>query len=81
MYLFKQLGEDNGFNVEECAYSDINIIKTLYSSSKNLKDIFYSSIYSGTRSYEMTKQIVLPPLIVKEKMCGLLISRALSLIL
>ncbi|NRX76034.1 phosphohistidine swiveling domain-containing protein [Clostridium beijerinckii] len=65
MYLFKQLGEDNGFNVEECAYSDINIIKTLYSSSKNLKDIFYSSIYSGTRSYEMTKQIVLPPLIVE----------------
>lgn len=64
--LFKQLGEENGFNVEDCAYSDINIIKTLYSSSRNVKNVFYNSIVHGKNSYETTKQIVLPPLIIKE---------------
>ncbi|KOA21027.1 hypothetical protein CLHOM_06150 [Clostridium homopropionicum DSM 5847] len=65
--LFKQLGEENGFSVEDCAYSDINIIKTLYSSSENVKKILYNSIAYGKSSYETTKQIVLPPLIIKEK--------------
>lgn len=66
MTLFKELGEENGFNVEDCAYSNINIIKTLYSSSENVKKVFYDSINYGKTSHETTKKIVLPPLIIKE---------------
>lgn len=64
--LFKQLGEENGFNVQDCAYSDINIIKTLYSSSRNIKNVLHNSIIYGKSHYETTKQIVLPPLIIRE---------------
>lgn len=67
MVLFKQLGEENGFNVEECAYSDINVIKTLYSSSEDVKKLFYNSIVYGKSIHEITKQIVLPPLITRKE--------------
>lgn len=67
MSLFKELGKENGFTVEECSYSDINIIKTLYSSSGNVKDSFKDSIAYGKNIYSITNKIVLPPLIARHE--------------
>ncbi|WMJ81320.1 PEP/pyruvate-binding domain-containing protein [Clostridium sp. MB40-C1] len=67
MSLFKQLGEENGFSVEDCAYADINIIKQLYASSENVKKILKDSILQGKSSYRITKQMILPPLIINEQ--------------
>lgn len=65
MDLFKQLGVANGFSIEDCSYADISIIKELYSSSENVKEVLNKSIQLGKEKYKYTKQISLPPLIIE----------------
>lgn len=65
--LFGELGQNTGgYNVEECSYSEIAIIKNLYSSCELPKKLFESSIWYGKEKYRLTKCITLPPLIVNE---------------
>lgn len=67
MVLFKELGEENGFNVEQCAYADINIIKRLYSSSEDIFNVFQDSIKYGENNHKIAKKIVLPSIIAEKQ--------------
>lgn len=61
--LFKVLGAENGFSVDQCAYADIACIKELYASSAAPREVLGRSIASGVQAYEITQRINLPPLI------------------
>lgn len=62
--LFKDLGLENGFSIEDCSYADIDIIRKLYASSSNVKNMLERSIEDGKHDYAITKQIILPPLLI-----------------
>ncbi len=64
LLLFKQLGIKNNFTIEDCSYANINCIDQLYSSNKDIALTLYKSINEGKKSYEITKQTMLPSLII-----------------
>jgi phosphohistidine swiveling domain-containing protein len=64
LFLFKELSVDNNFSLEDCAFADVETIRTLYASSAGIKDILKASIEEGKSAYNLTKQIILPPLLV-----------------
>ncbi len=66
MKLFKELGADLGFSLDDISYSDISCISMLYSSSENVREVLDSVIKKGKKRYSLTRQIVLPPLITSE---------------
>jgi phosphohistidine swiveling domain-containing protein len=59
-----ELGDENGFSRDELSYMNIGVIKRLYSSSDNKKEVILSSIKSGKLMYEKTLAINFPSLIV-----------------
>ena len=63
--LIKKLGAQYGFSGEDMAFADINTIRGLYNSSKNIGKEISKSIEKGKQYYEITKSLNLPPLIVK----------------
>lgn len=65
MSLFKSMGAEYGYTVEECSFADISCIKELYSSSADVSLGLRKSIDEGKGKYAVTKQIVLPPLITR----------------
>ena len=62
--LFKELGVEYGFSADDCAYADIGIIRELYISTRDPKNLLGQSIESGRRRYNLTKHLILPSLIV-----------------
>jgi glutamine kinase len=62
---FGELGDSVGFSREECAHADIQIIKQLYTSSGDAKEVLSRSIREGRELHAATQCIVLPPLVVK----------------
>ena len=62
--LFKELGVEYGFSADDCSYADIGIIRELYISTRDPKDLLGQSIESGQRRYDLTKHLMLPSLIV-----------------
>jgi glutamine kinase len=63
--LLEQLGHRFNFSKEDVSFSDISIIKRLYSSTDRFNPTMNSSIKMGKRRYErITQNITLPPLIV-----------------
>lgn len=65
--MFRELGAEYGFSVEDCAYSNINCIKDLMITSHDPKTLLAESIEAGKRQYSETQSISLPPLIVEPK--------------
>ncbi|MBI5241746.1 MAG: phosphoenolpyruvate synthase [Elusimicrobia bacterium] len=63
--LFKELGREAGLSLEQCSYADIACVRELYATSAAPADILRKSIEEGRRRYALTRQIVLPPLIVR----------------
>lgn len=61
--LFKELGAQCNFNAEECSFADIVCIKELYASSGEIGPTIQKSIEKGKKTYKITEQIILPPLI------------------
>lgn len=61
--LIKQLGEEYGLSVEDCAYIDYSAIRCLYSESGCVKDALRKSIERGRRRHALTRSLVLPPVI------------------
>lgn len=62
--LISEINEESGLTKEECEYLDIQIIRNLYSSTKDIRDSMISSIEQGKAFYKKTKGIVLPPFIM-----------------
>ena len=61
--LTKQLGEEYGLSVEDCAFIDYDVIRTLYSESGCVRDLLHESVARGKQKHALTRQLVLPPLI------------------
>lgn len=61
--LIKQIGEEHGISIEDCSFLDIADIRALYAESGNVAERLRASIAEGKRRYELTRRIVLPPLI------------------
>lgn len=65
MRLIGRIGESMGISREDCAYLNIRTVYELYVSTKDAGEEFRSSIKRGKRDYELTKSIVLPPVITR----------------
>lgn len=63
MRLFQAFGGELGFSVDDMSFANIGIIKELYASSADPRQILASSIASGRADYEVTQGLLLPPLI------------------
>lgn len=63
--LFKQVGQEQGFTVDECSFAKIDCIKTMYDSCYNAHAVLKKSIQEGKAEYEVTKHINLPSVILR----------------
>jgi glutamine kinase len=61
--LIRQLGEEYGLSVEDCAYLDYDAIRTLYSESGSVQERLLESIAHGRERHALTRNLVLPPVI------------------
>lgn len=64
MWLIEKIGNQYGYSRDDCAFLDIQTIKRLYSSTKDIKYEFKQSIETNKENYKITKSLSLPPLIV-----------------
>ena len=60
-------GSKEGFTREDMSYSDIRIVKDVYSGAVDEKGLIRKSIESGKEAYKEGAGIILPPLIVNEE--------------
>ncbi len=61
--LIRQLGEEYGLSLEDCAHLDYDAIRTLYSESGSVKERLLESIARGRERHALTRNLVLPPVI------------------
>ena len=61
--LIAEIGEEMGISKEDCAYVDIQVIRSLYASTKDVKDSLLKAISSAKENYVLTQAITLPPII------------------
>jgi glutamine kinase len=61
--LIKQIGEENGLSTEDCSFLDIADVRSLYAESGNVAAQLRASVAEGRRRHNLTRRIVLPPLI------------------
>jgi glutamine kinase len=61
--LIRQMGEEYGLSVEDCAFLDYDAIRTLYSESGSVKKRLLDSIARGRERHALTRSLVLPPVI------------------
>ncbi len=61
--LIKQIGEEYGLSTEDCSFLDIADIRALYSESGSVGARLKASVAEGKRRHQLTRRIVLPPLI------------------
>lgn len=62
--LIENLGRREGICLEDCAFINIRTVYEMYSSTKDIRSEFLYSIQQGKLSYEITKAITLPPVII-----------------
>lgn len=65
LQLIGEIGEKNGLSKEECSFVNIQAIRELYISTRDVKTSLLRSLAQGKEEYEMTRAIILPPLILK----------------
>lgn len=65
MQLIAQIGEENGFSREDCAYLDIRCIYGLYTTTGDVCGALAASIAEGKSRYALTRGLTLPPLILE----------------
>jgi adenylylsulfate kinase-like enzyme/phosphohistidine swiveling domain-containing protein len=61
--LIRQLGEEHGLSVEDCAFLNYDAIRTLYSESGSVRETLRESVAHGKERYALTRNLVLPPII------------------
>ncbi len=67
--LLEELGAEFGISREDMAYVDIEAIKSLYMSERDVEETLRRSIEAGKRRYEDTLGIVMPPVICSSQDC------------
>lgn len=61
--LIGQIGEEAGISKEDCTYVNIQVILSLYASTKDVKDSLLNAISLAKENYALTQAITLPPII------------------
>jgi glutamine kinase len=61
--LIRQLGEDHGLSVEDCAFLNYDVVRTLYSESGSVREALLKSVVQGRERHALTRNLVLPPII------------------
>jgi len=61
--LIKEMGEEYGLSVEDCAFLDYDAIRTLYSESGSVRERLLDSIARGRERHALTRSLSLPPII------------------
>jgi len=61
--LIRQLGAEHGLSIEDCAFLSYDTIRKLYSESGSVRDVLRESVARGKERYELTRNLVLPPII------------------
>jgi phosphohistidine swiveling domain-containing protein len=61
--LIRQLGEEYGLSIEDCAFLDYDAIRSLYSESGSVRERLLESIARGRERHALTRKLVLPPVI------------------
>jgi adenylylsulfate kinase-like enzyme/phosphohistidine swiveling domain-containing protein len=61
--LIRQMGEEYGLSVDDCAFLDYDAIRTLYSESGSVRERLLDSIARGRERHALTRSLVLPPVI------------------
>ena len=59
----RQLGEEHGIGLEDCAFLDFTIIRDLYRGSGAVASRLRDNIEENKRRYALTQSLILPPLI------------------
>ena len=63
LVLIKELGQDHGIAVEDCAFLELDAILTLYHQSGAVASRLRENISENKRRYALTQRLNLPPLI------------------
>jgi len=61
--LIKEMGQEYGLSVEDCAYLDYDAIRTLYSESGSVRERLLASVAHGRETHALTRKLALPPVI------------------
>ncbi|PGH59304.1 phosphoenolpyruvate synthase [Azospirillum palustre] len=61
--LFRGLGADHGFSADDMSYADAALVTELYAGSADMRATLAGSIAAGRARHELTRSLVLPPLI------------------
>ncbi len=61
--LVRELGEECGISIEDCAFLDYGAIKQLYSESGSVRETLLESIARGKQNHVLTRNLVMPPVI------------------
>lgn len=69
LVILTQLGEEYGLSKEDLSYLDIEVLKSLYNSERDVKEELVHSIRRGRERYEQTLGITIPPIICKPQDC------------
>lgn len=59
-----ELGGRYGLSREDCAYINIQAVRGLYASAKDIGTVLDKSAKEGKAEYEMTKSLILPPILL-----------------
>lgn len=59
-----ELGGRYGLLKEDCAYINIQVVRGLYTSAKDIGTTLEKSARDGKAEYEMTKSLILPPILL-----------------
>lgn len=59
-----ELGGKYGLSREDCAYINIQAVRGLYASAKDIGTVLDKSAKEGKAEYEMTKSLILPPILL-----------------
>ncbi len=65
--LLTEYAREFNLTADDCSYLDLSVIKTLYGTSADPKEILAHSIKIGKERFSVTRSIVLPPLLCDPK--------------
>lgn len=65
LQLIGEIGADAGIDREDCAYIDIQVLRNLFSTTKEIGGTLVKSVEQGKKEYSLTKSITLPPVILE----------------
>ena len=65
--IMKSLGEQVGLSADDLSYASAEDIGELYRGASNSRSVLSSAVDEGRRKYELTRRIVLPPVITSSE--------------